>query len=539
LAGVSGNVTIPAVGKVLTGTAYGVGGTGSTGTLTIPTASFVLDTAPAYGEPGAQLTPSLTSRGTWNLTSSFPGAGYYAGVSNSPLASTIVSGTTITGVAGSGTLESHSNCSADGATGCVTTASFKSADMTNVTAGNIKSGVTIAGQLGDFPSATYTLPSSSGTDLTSATFNAQIKSSGTFQYFDSAGARYSATGDVDITAGNISSGVDIFGTTGTLSGGAAPNAWDVRVGTVVNGVTGKLKVNCRNRANPSVFDIDQGQAATITTGSPGTVNITAHGLANTTTVRINYSTTPTGLSNGTTYYVVNAAANTLQLSLTSGGAAINITSAGVNVTVHKWQATPQSVDSWDTIDDYNNNLSGLPGTVVSGWTNNDCGGVEATAGDGNIWKDVTTSNGVTASSCGTTATNCTMQDKITGLWWSKQQTNGAWNAALATCVTTLNTTTYAGNSAAGYNGQTGWRLPTQKELLDAYNHGIRSAASDTWATGSNSNWITEAAMNSFFWFWSGSTVSFFTYNARIVYLGAGSTNDYAKNGSGGVVCVRP
>jgi hypothetical protein len=390
--------------------------------------------------------------------------------------------------------------------------------MTNVTAGNIKSGVTIAGVTGQYPSATYTLPSSSGTDLTTATFNAQIKSSATFQYFDSGGARYTATGDTNITAGNIASGVSIFGTSGTYSG-TAPNAWDVRVGTVVNGVTGKLKVNCRNQANPTVFDIDQGQAATITTGSPGSINITAHGLANDTMVRINYSTAPTGLSNSTTYYVVNAAANTFNLSATSGGAAINMTTAaGVNVTVHKWQPTPQVADIWDTIDDYNSDTSGLPGTVISGWTDNDCGGVEATAGDNNVWKDVTTTSGGAASNCATDGARCTMQDKITGLWWSKQQTNAAWWQAVSGC------------QSLNHNGQTGWRLPTQKELMDAYNHGIRSAAA--------TNWITEAAMADDY-FWSASSVSASTAYAWSVYLADGYTYGTNKYGTSQVVvCVR-
>lgn len=55
-------------------------------------------------------------------------------------------GKTILGIAGSATLESHSNCMADGSVGCVTTNAFKAADMASVTAGNIKAGVTIAGQ---------------------------------------------------------------------------------------------------------------------------------------------------------------------------------------------------------------------------------------------------------------------------------------------------------------------------------------------------------------------------------------------------------
>ena len=53
--GVSGNVILPAVGKVLTGTQYGVSGTGSTGTLTLPSANNVLSGSGTYGDP----TPTL------------------------------------------------------------------------------------------------------------------------------------------------------------------------------------------------------------------------------------------------------------------------------------------------------------------------------------------------------------------------------------------------------------------------------------------------------------------------------------------------
>lgn len=63
---------------------------------------------------------------------------------------------------------------------------------------------------------------------------------------------------------------------------------------------------------------------TITIASPGVVSWTAHGMSNGTAVKL--STTgalPTGLTAGTTYYVVNAATNTFQLSATRGGTAIN------------------------------------------------------------------------------------------------------------------------------------------------------------------------------------------------------------------------
>ncbi|MEI6834004.1 MAG: hypothetical protein WCL28_08410, partial [bacterium] len=220
LAGVAGNVTLPAAGKVLTGNTYGVSGTGSTGTLTYPAAGDVLSTAPAYGDPGSQLTPSLANRGVWDLETAFPGQGYYSNVTKVPGDTSIASGASIVGVVGTAVLK-PADCSTNAVTGCVTTSTYKSADLTNLSAGNIKSGVTIAGTAGQYPSSSFQLTGSSGSDLTTPTFNAQIKSSATFQYFGSDGARYTGTGDTDITAANIASGVDIFGATGSLTGAVA------------------------------------------------------------------------------------------------------------------------------------------------------------------------------------------------------------------------------------------------------------------------------------------------------------------------------
>ena len=80
---------------------------------------------------------------------------------------------------------------------------------------------------------------------------------------------------------------------------------------MVNGVTGKLKVNCRNRVRSAVYNYD---------GAVGSIP-------------------NTGVTTGTI------------------------------------------IDYWDTIDDYNAGTSGLPTSVVSGWTNNDCWGVEVSTDD--------------------------------------------------------------------------------------------------------------------------------------------------------------
>mgnify|MGYP001556214664 CR=1 FL=1 len=78
---------------------------------------------------------------------------------------------------------------------------------------------------------------------------------------------------------------------------------------------------------------------TITIASPGVVSWAGHALVNGSGVR--FTTTgalPTGLSAGTTYYVVNAAAGTFQVSATPGGTAI--VTSGTQSGVHTAQSVP-------------------------------------------------------------------------------------------------------------------------------------------------------------------------------------------------------
>lgn len=77
-------------------------------------------------------------------------------------------------------------------------------------------------------------------------------------------------------------------------------------------------------------------AADVNVGSD-TITITAHGYVNTNTLTLTNSggALPASLVAGTTYYIINAAANTFKLSTSSGGAAVNITDAGTGTqTVH-------------------------------------------------------------------------------------------------------------------------------------------------------------------------------------------------------------
>jgi hypothetical protein len=104
----------------------------------------------------------------------------------------------------------------------------------------------------------------------------------------------------------IAAGVTIqaVGVWDALTGGASQGFW--QIGSTINGV---------------------GTA----TASTDTIASFAHGLANTDRVFVAApagSSLPTGLSATTLYFVVGAATDTFQLSLTSGGAAVDITANG-------------------------------------------------------------------------------------------------------------------------------------------------------------------------------------------------------------------
>ncbi|RYZ89848.1 MAG: hypothetical protein EOP04_05685 [Proteobacteria bacterium] len=164
----------------------------------------------------------------------------------------IRTGLTVAGV--TGTL---SDCSSGNQTDCVATTHFKTMDLSSagtstslttntfntairtagnfefwgalgtrqsiagdidLISGNLKSGVTIFGETGQYPSMAFPLPSASITaDLSNATFNAKVKSSTAFEYWDSAGIYQAGNGDANLIVGNIKDMVSTFGNAGTFA----------------------------------------------------------------------------------------------------------------------------------------------------------------------------------------------------------------------------------------------------------------------------------------------------------------------------------
>jgi len=102
---ISGVSNAPAAGSICTGTqVVGTAGSavcqGSSGGANA-SPSHVLSGTYYWNSSGFSTQGTMSDRGGWNLTSSFPGAGYISGVSNAPTAGSICTGTQVVGTDGS------------------------------------------------------------------------------------------------------------------------------------------------------------------------------------------------------------------------------------------------------------------------------------------------------------------------------------------------------------------------------------------------------------------------------------------------------
>lgn len=110
--------------------------------------------------------------------------------------------------------------------------------------------------------------------------------------------------------------------------------------------------------------INQGIVVESVDTSTDRVTVTGHGLGNTTEIRFSGSDLPAPLVAGTWYYVRSGTANDFQVAATSGGAAINLTSAGSGTTM---AAVTTDVDATKTLMTTFRNTLGNRGAL--GWNN--------------------------------------------------------------------------------------------------------------------------------------------------------------------------
>lgn len=201
----------------------------------------------------------------------------------------ILHNTKIAGV--TGTMQKRlADCTINGQRDCSVSNDFQAVPNGILAAKNIRKGVKVGLTLGDYPSAAHRLEEDTATaDLDSASFNAKIKSTSAFEFFDSAGTRYALSGDADLTAANIKQGVSIFSTEGKLV--VTPNGGDddddddggtlapidLRYGVTYKGVTGSLRTRCRNGARLENGNYQTGSG---TAGLDVYDSITSNGMPN-------------------------------------------------------------------------------------------------------------------------------------------------------------------------------------------------------------------------------------------------------------------
>lgn len=222
LAGINGNVTLPSATDVRSSINYGVSGATS-GTINdcssdgasacVTTASYAATQISgaadklALGQTLAGIAGNVTVPTQAQVAS---GSGYGEG------------GTQFTG---SLNVESHADCSADGAVGCISIATYKAADITNA-ANKILSGQTLAGVSGN-----VTLPAQaqvrsgvgygvSGTSQTGSM--ADCSSNGQDNCYVNSSSSYDAANFTNLSVGRVKRGINIAGVTGQYPSSAYP-----------------------------------------------------------------------------------------------------------------------------------------------------------------------------------------------------------------------------------------------------------------------------------------------------------------------------
>lgn len=384
----------------------------------------------------------------------------------------------------------------------------KAVDLTALTPGILKNGVSFAGVSGNYPSASYPLVVSDAvSDLVSGTFNSQITSSSLFAWFDRNGSRYTHAGSSDLVEGNVALGTTIFGVAGGIR---QPDVWDVRAGTAFgHGLSGKLKYNCRNAANLSTVNFNLPRLGSYANGTT-TATVVGNNFSNGSVLRVGKGLDDAFLLNDRDFfYMRDKSGDSFQLSVDPDPAGVGRVTFNENRTdIYFMEVISGAADAFDSI---------LPLTTYTNnpWSSSDflCSGLEVAAGDSNVWKDV--SDSPTACSTGG---DCRLKDKISGQEWTKMLGNMHYYPALLYCENLV------------YDGENDWRIPSVYELQSASVHGM--------ATVAQTHWIPSADMN--FHFWTSTTVNgddpaVWTVNPYINQ----TERPWKNTGGRNVSCVRP
>lgn len=507
-------------------------------------------------------------------------------------AENIISGITINGVAGTA-VPAPANCAADNAVGCVTTASYPSVAKAGLAAGDIRSGVSVAGISGTLSSASYSncssdgqtnciavssYPAANATGLAAKVLTGQTVANvaGSAAIRPSNCAADGATNcvadssypaaQVSGLAAKVLTGQTVANVAGTAalspsscaSDGATNcvatssfpavdssllTAGNIKVGVTLGGITGQFPSGSYplnagdgfSDLDSATFNIQIKQATTFGWFDRNGVRHSQAGDADLMAGKIKsgmdiFGETGTygpscsgdGLTNClTTVNYKSAAVNTystydIRKNKTVAGVigTFELNSNGANFTTFNRaagiasSASTTSADPYDSTDDYNNN-GAMPfypmpsSSLVMGWFMD--AGADNGAGGG------TSGNGI----CDGTE-DCVYKDLVTNRLWARSDaTTRSWEDAISYC------------DALNYGGQSGWRIPTQKEAMQAYVNAIwyHKASAELNLTNTN--------------YWTATTYSPSTGSAWSIKFAEGALTYSTKTSSMyPVVCVQ-
>jgi hypothetical protein len=379
-------------------------------------------------------------------------------------------GVTIAGVAGM-LVGAPADCTSDGAIGCVANAAYRAADMSAVTAGTIKRGATVAGVLGAFPSAAYPLP----------------------RYGD-AGTSTGVIGD-----GGITTPLTAFAT--QLKSDAPFEFWDAsgvrRTGAGDADLVAANVLAGVDLENVAVAGTAPVYAPCAADAAIGCITTSRYKAADTDSSVISawdirQGKSVGGIAGQLTFY--KSRSDLTRFNRTSGTGAL----AGIDI--------------YDSIDDYN--ASGaLPTQAPTAWP----------AWNATHWqRDAGSDDGAGGGTAGDGICNggedCVYADRIAALLWAQSdQVDRMWEDAITFCD---------GLNAAAFGGYaSGWRVPTQVELMHAYADGIWSQ-------------MSAAKLNLGGGFWSTTTNSTDPTTAWIAFINDGRFSNSPKSQNNKTICLR-
>jgi hypothetical protein len=424
-------------------------------------------------------------------------------------------------------------------------------------AGNVLSGSTFfGGSQTDWNIQTGTMPNVGQQIITPSTTGQTI----TAGYHDGTGL---AAGDADLISGNIKGGITLFGIAGD-SNVVNTSSGDAVVGNILTGKKSWVD-GVELTGTAAIYAYGDNVASKVLTSATGAGTYAASNLSvGTVKSGTAFGVSLTGEYPSATYTLPSASA-TADLASTAG----NFTSS--NGAVEWWQSdgthqtatldfpTLSNVCSTDTSNNFagtlavtasaiavGNTYCGTAGTLLANMFNGTSGaftgGSQANGGADDYNNGGAPASGRYASGwtacnagntyCGTGLSSADALDNSTNLIWSMPcNSSGCASFADTTPLTYSWDASAANNNAqtasqlcsAGSHGQTGWSLPHQKQLMQAY---IDGSYGNLEASGVNRN------------YWSATTVSSYTTYAWFTNLSTGYTTNNTKTTAYYVRCAR-